>query len=219
MKQSCFQPHPRGESLPTHASTGDPPTLAGSSGSVSCGVTAPFLSLGACKVLFVPSKTGDCFSPSCGRLLIKSCWPSRSDSLGMASSFVRSPGWEAWHGVQNLHSSRRTALILLFSSLCTHLTDLGFDFIVTVPLLPAFCGFFVFGYGVFFFFFLVDSSVLLSTIIQQLVVILVLSQEEMSTCPSAMSSWTGSLFPITLTRIFQELFSFCLLPTSNLFSI
>ena len=101
----------------------------------------------------MPSKTGVCFSPSCGRLLIKSHWPSRSDSLGMASSVVRSPGWEARHGAQNLHSSRRTALILLFSSLCTHLTDLGFDFIVTVPLLPAFCGFFVFGYGVFFFFF------------------------------------------------------------------
>ena len=69
------------------------------------------------------------------------------------------------------------------------------------------------------FFFLVDSSVLLSTIIQQLVVILVLSQEEMSACPSTLSSWTGSLFPITLTRTFQELFSFCFLPTSNLSSI
>ena len=71
----------------------------------------------------------------------------------------------------------------------------------------------------YLFFFLVDSSVLLSTIIQQLVVILVLSQEKMSTCPSTLSSWTGSLFPITLTRTFQELFSFCFLPTSNLFSI
>ena len=30
-----------GERLPTHTSTGDPPTLAGQSSSVSCGVTAP----------------------------------------------------------------------------------------------------------------------------------------------------------------------------------
>ena len=36
-------PQPRGEPLPVHASTGDPPTLAGSFGSVSCGVTAPLL--------------------------------------------------------------------------------------------------------------------------------------------------------------------------------
>ena len=187
MKQSCFQPHPRGESLPTHASTGDPPTLAGSSGSVSCGVTAPFLSLGACKVLFVPSKTGVCFSPSCGRLLIKSCWPSRSDSLGMASSFVRSPGWEAWHGVQNLHSSRRTALILLFSSLCTHLTDLGFDFIMIVLLLlSCWSFFFVTGCGVPFFGGFQHPPV---DGVHQLVAMLVLMQE-ISICPSTLlSTW------------------------------
>ena len=41
---SCCQcPCLCGEPLPTHASTGGPPTLAGSFGSVSCGVTAPFL--------------------------------------------------------------------------------------------------------------------------------------------------------------------------------
>ena len=57
-------PQPRGEPLPVHASTGDPPTLAGSFGSVSCGVTAPFLSFGGCKVLFVLSKIGFSLSPS-----------------------------------------------------------------------------------------------------------------------------------------------------------
>ena len=36
-------PQPCGEPLLTHASTRDPPTLAGSFGSVSCGVTALFL--------------------------------------------------------------------------------------------------------------------------------------------------------------------------------
>ena len=39
---SCQYPYLRGESLPTHTSAGDPLMLAGRSGSVSCGVTAPF---------------------------------------------------------------------------------------------------------------------------------------------------------------------------------
>ena len=41
-------------------------------------------------------------------------------------------------------------------------------------------------------FFLVDSSILLSLFVQQLVVILVLLQEEMSTHPSTLPSWTRS---------------------------
>ena len=40
---SCHDSCLYGEPLLTHASTGDPPTLAGSFGWVSCGVTAPFL--------------------------------------------------------------------------------------------------------------------------------------------------------------------------------
>ena len=42
--EGAFQcPRPCGEPLPTHTSTGAPPTLAGSFGSVSCVVTAPLL--------------------------------------------------------------------------------------------------------------------------------------------------------------------------------
>ena len=42
MPREIFQcPCPCGDPLQTHASTGGPPTLAGSFGSVSCGVTAP----------------------------------------------------------------------------------------------------------------------------------------------------------------------------------
>ena len=42
----------------THTSTGDSYTLIGKSGSVSCGVTAPFCwGLSVHKVLFVPSKS------------------------------------------------------------------------------------------------------------------------------------------------------------------
>ena len=143
----CQSPHPCGEPLLTHVSTRDPPTLAGSFGSVSCEVTAPFLCLGTCKVLFVPSKTGVCFPQSYGSLVIKSCWPSWSDSLGIPSPFVRSPGWGAWCGVLNLHNGGRTSLVLLFSSLwVTQLAGMGLDFIMIVPLLLSCCGFFfVFG--------------------------------------------------------------------------
>ena len=55
-----------------------------------------------------------------------------------------------------------------------HLTDMGFDFIMFVPLLPSCCSFFFFGREMSF---LVGSIVLLS----MLVAILVLLQEEMST--------------------------------------
>ena len=76
--------------------------------------------------------------------------------------------------------------IIVLQFVVTHPAVMGFDFIVTVPLLPSHCGFsFVFGCGVYF---LVSSSVFLSMIVQQLVVILVLSQggvnARLSTLPS-----------------------------------
>ena len=68
----------------------------------------------------------------------------------------------------------------------THFSGMGFDFIMIVPLLPSFHGFFcVFGCKLSF---LVGSSILLSLFVQQLVVTLVLSQEEMSTHPSTLQS-------------------------------
>ena len=48
---------------------------------------------------------------------------SKSDSLGIPSPFVRSPGWEAWHGVPNLLNSGRTSLVLLLSSLWVGLDE------------------------------------------------------------------------------------------------
>ena len=90
-------------------------------------------------------------------------------------------------GVQDLHNSGRTSLVLLFSSLwVTHLAGMGFVFIVIVPLLPPFCGlFFVFVHGLCF---LVGSSVLLLMVVQHLVVILELSREQMSSYPSTLTS-------------------------------
>lgn len=82
---------------------------------------------------------------NCGSSIIKSRWPSKSDSLGLPSSFVRSPGCEAWGGAQNFPYSGRTSLALLFSSLyVAHPASMGFDYIVFAPLLPS-CGFLVFG--------------------------------------------------------------------------
>ena len=56
-------PQPCSRPLLTHASTGDSWTLTGKSGSVSCGVTAPFSWVLVHKVLFVPSKS--LFPQSC----------------------------------------------------------------------------------------------------------------------------------------------------------
>ena len=92
------------------------------------------------------------YPQSCGSPIIKSHWTSRSDSLGIPSSFDGFPVWEAWSGVQNLHNSGETSLVLLFSSLwVTHLVRMGFDFIMIALLLPSHCSFFfVFEHGVSF---------------------------------------------------------------------
>ena len=57
------------------------------------------------------------FPQSCGSPVIKSHWPSRSDSLGIPRPFVRFSGLEAWCGAQNFHNSGRTSLVLLLSCL------------------------------------------------------------------------------------------------------
>ena len=94
-----------------------------------------------------------CFHQSCASPIIKSHWPSRSDSLGIPSPFVRAPGWEASRGAQNLHNSGKTSLVLLFSGLwVTHLAGMGFDFIVIVLLLLS-RGFLSLDMGDFFWWF------------------------------------------------------------------
>ena len=95
-------------SLP--ASAGDPPTLAVRSGSVSYGVTAS--SPGSwCTHYFV------CALQECSL-----CFPSlvkilQSNPLAFKVWFSRNsptagpPGWEAWRGAQNLHSSGWTSVV------------------------------------------------------------------------------------------------------------
>ena len=131
-----------------------------------------------------------CFPQSCGSPIIKSHRPSRSDSLRIPSPFVESPGWEAWHVIQNLHNSGRTSLVLLFSSLwlpTPQLWDLILSWLWTSYhfIEAAFLSLDV-EYP-----FVVSSSILLLIVVEQLVAILVLSQE-MTECPSTLSSWTRS---------------------------
>ena len=85
-------PHPCGEPLPTQASTEEPPTLTRKFWfSLLWGHCSFPLGLGACKISFVPSKTGVSFPQSCGSPIIKFHWPSRSDSLGISSPFCQIP--------------------------------------------------------------------------------------------------------------------------------
>ena len=153
-------PHPCGEPLLTHASTEDPPTPAGSFGSVCCGVTAPLLGVPVhTRFCLCPPRLAFSFAPVLWKSYDKeSCWSSRSDSLGIPSPFVGSAGWEAWHEFQNLHNSGRTSLVLLFSSFwVTHLMGMEFDFIMIASLLPSCCSFFVFGHGVSYFWWVLVS--------------------------------------------------------------
>ena len=165
-------PRPCGEPLPTHASTGDPPTLAGSFGSALCWVTAPFLWVLVCARFCSCLPSLESLSPpvlwkSCNQipLIFKSRFPRDSQSL------CQIPRLGSLRCGPEPSQQWRTSLVLLFSSLwVTFLTGMGFDFMVIMPLLP-YCFFFVFGCGVSF---LVGPSILLLMVVQQLVVILVL---------------------------------------------
>ena len=152
-------PYRWGEPLLTHFSTGDPLTLVGSFGSVSCGVTAPFLLvLVYARFCVCTPRPESLFSPVLWKsynqipLAIKVRFLGESQSLCQISSLASMP----W---QNLHNSVRTSLLLLFSSLwVTHSVGMVFDFIVIAPLLPSCCGFLSLDMG---YLFLVGSSILL----------------------------------------------------------
>ena len=75
-------PRPCGEPLPTHASTADPPALAGSFGSVSCGVTLPFLWAWCVKDFVCVLQEWNLFPLVLWKFYNQTCWPSRSDSWG-----------------------------------------------------------------------------------------------------------------------------------------
>ena len=188
-----------GEPLLTHFSTGDPLTLVGSFGSVSCGVTAPFLWVLVCtrfclclpslESLFPPvlCKAFKVRFPGDSQALLSDPHAGKPDvgfrtftTVGEllqyhCSPVSGSPTWQVWD------------LILLWlhtSYPLTSASSLSLD--VEYP-------------------FLVGSSTLLSMVVQQLVVILVLLQEEMSTCPSTPPS---SMFLFYLFILFFNVFYF-----------
>ena len=93
----CQCLHPSGEPLPIHASTGDFPTLAGSIGSVCCGLTAPFLwVLVHARFCLCPQDWSLCFPQSSESPIIKSCWPPRSYSYCIAAASSLSLGYLFW---------------------------------------------------------------------------------------------------------------------------
>ena len=93
-----------------HASAGDSWALTGKSVSVSREVTAPFSwVLVHTRFVFAPQES--LFPQSCGISVIKSHWPSKSNSLGFLSPFLGPPGWEICCGHYNFCNSARTSLV------------------------------------------------------------------------------------------------------------
>ena len=180
--------------------------LAGSLGSVSCGVTAPIL------WVLVHAKFYLC-PPKLESLLPLILWKSYNQILLAlearfpwdSQSVCQIPRLGSLTWCSEPSQQLRTSLILLFSSLwVTHPASMGFDFIMIVPLLPSCCSFFfAFGCGVSF---LVGSSVLLSMLFQQLVAILVLLEEEMSAHIYTLPPWALNGLFIFLSNIENRLF-------------
>ena len=195
----CPCPCPCGEPQPAPASAGDPPTLAGRSGSVSYGDTAPFPG-SWCTHYFVCAlqEWSLWFPQSCQSLVINQIllafkvWFS-----GNSSSRCRTPrlGSLTWGSEPSLHWVDFCGITVL--QFVSHPPS-GYGIWLYCDCAPH-CGFsFVFGCGVLF---LVSSSVFLSMFVQQLVVILVLSQEGVSARPSTLPSWTNLCFIFILKNI------------------
>ena len=203
MLRGTFQwPCPCGEPLP--ALTGAPPTLAGSSGWVSCGVTAPpFCVLMHTKFCLCPPRL-ESLVPSvlwkaCDQipLALKARFPGDSQSLCWiprlgfrtfvivgellwcyCSPVCGSPTWQVWDLI--LLWLRPSYCLAAASSLSL---DVGYLF-------------------------LVGSNILLSIVVQQVIAILVLLPEEISTHPSTLPSWAGRplVFYIYLCCYFCQCF-------------
>lgn len=138
----CCQCHfPCSEPHPLLTSKEDPLVLAGRSFPISYEVTAFFLV--HARPCGCPPRMEFLFLQSCGIPALKPCCPSKSESLGDPPPIDRPQVCEAWHGDQDFHSYGRTSMVSIFSSLwVTHLTGVGFYFIMITPLLLSYCGFF-----------------------------------------------------------------------------
>ena len=144
-------PRPRGEPLATHASTGGPPTVAGSFGSVSCGVTVPLLQVLVCAKFCLCSPRRESLFPTVSweaydqiLLTLKARFP------GDFQSFVASQAGNPDMGFRTFTTVGDHLWYMLSSLWIIHLASMGFDFMVIAPLLPSHCSIFVFGRGVSF---------------------------------------------------------------------
>ena len=98
-------------------------------------------------------KVESLFPPFYGHPTVKSCWPSKSEALGISRLFASSPSWKVWRRGSEPSLQGRTSLVLSFCSLwVAHPVGMGFDYIMIAPLLPSHCSFsFVFWHRVSFF--------------------------------------------------------------------
>lgn len=110
--------------------------------SYEVGVFSPLCVLMYTRILCVPLKVEFLFLHTCKSPAIKSCWASKTDTLGTPPPIAELPGWEAQHRAHNIHSS---GIILLYNyfpkSVGTHVAGMGFDSIIVVSFLQFHCGF------------------------------------------------------------------------------
>ena len=213
----CWQcPCPHSEPQPPPTSAGDPPTLAGMSGSVSCGVTAPSPFLMHTVLCVCPPRVKSLFPPvlskSCNQITVTfEVWFSENSPSCCHTPRLGSLTWASETSLQCVDFCGIIVLQFVSHPPSGH----GIWFYCGCAPLLSHCGFFfVFGWGVSFF---MSSSVFLLMIVQQLVVIPVLSQEGVSARPSTplslayacnyISCWLYYLF-LSLIRFARWLYNF-----------
>ena len=100
-----------------HTSISDPPTLAGRSCSVSCGATIPFLwVLVHARIRLCPPRVESLFPPVLWKFCNEIPMSFKVRFPGDPQSLCQIPRLGNC-GIQNIHNSRSTSLVLSFSSL------------------------------------------------------------------------------------------------------
>ena len=184
-------PPSRSKPLLIHTSIGNPPTLAGRFGSVSCGVTAPFpwVLVHARFCLCLP--TVESVSPNPEEVLWSN--PTGHQSRIPWGFPVTLSDLQAEQPDMGLRTFTTVGELLWYycSLVCGSPTQWFWVLILLrlcISYHPIVGSSLCLNMGYLLF---VGSSVLLSMVVQQLVAILVFSQEEMRAHPSTLPSWTG----------------------------
>ena len=113
----CQCPCPHGGPLLTHSSAGGPQTLTGRSDSLFYGVPVPFpWVLVHTRFVCTLQEWSLCFPQSYGGPIIKFHWPSKSDSLGILSTFADPQDGEPDLGLRTFTTVRE--LLWYYSPVC-----------------------------------------------------------------------------------------------------